>query len=222
MSTHTLNLTASVYHYFQAHAYREPPVLSTLREKTLQRFPELAQMEISPEQGQFMHLLVKMIQARKILEVGTFTGYSALWMALALPADGKLVTCDINAETTGFAQDFWRQAEMEKKIELRLAPAATTLQELLALGAGNSFDFAFIDADKTAYDLYYEHCLLLVRKGGVIAIDNTLIGGKVAELENQNPNAVALRQLNEKLLRDPRVLISMLPISDGLTLLYKI
>src|ERR1700730_80763 len=144
MSTHTLNLTPAIYQYFQAHAYRELPILTQLREKTLARFPELAHMEISPEQGQFMHLLAKMIQARKILEIGTFTGYSALWMALALPANGKLVTCDIDAVTTGFAQDFWRQAGVNEKIELRLAPALATLPELLAGGGADSFDLAFI------------------------------------------------------------------------------
>lgn len=220
MSTQTLNLTPAVYQYFQAHSCREPEILARLREDTLRQYPESAQMQISPEQGQFMQLLVKMLQGRKILEIGTFTGYSALWMALALPEHGKLITCDINEDTTSFAQKYWGQAKLTAKVTPKLAPAKVTLQELIANGEENSFDLAFIDADKTSYDFYYEQCLLLVRAGGIIAIDNTLQGGKVAETDNLNPNTVALQRLNDKLLCDERIMLSMLPISDGLTLAY--
>ena len=221
MSTSTLNFTPPVYQYFQAHAFREPAILTKLRETTLQQFPDQVHMEISPEQGQLMALLVKMLKAQKVLEIGTFTGYSALWMALSLPATGKLVTCDIDPIATVLAQNFWRQAGMETIINLKLQPATLTLQALLADGQGNSFDFAFIDADKTAYDNYYEYCLQLVRPGGIIAIDNTLQNGNVANPEIQSPNVLALRQLNDKLLRDDRIFLSMVPISDGLTLAYK-
>jgi predicted O-methyltransferase YrrM len=220
MSTQTLNLTEPVYRYFQAHAYRESSILANLREETLRRFPQSAQMEISPEQGQFMHWLIRTMGAKKVLEIGAFTGYSALWMALALPEDGKLVTCDVNKEFTDLAQDFWRKSGQREKIDLRLGPALETLKEMVH-NNNLCFDFIFIDAEKTEYDSYYEYALLLLRSGGVIAIDNTLQKGRVADDANQSPSTLALKALNNKLLHDSRVLLSMLPISDGLTLLYK-
>jgi predicted O-methyltransferase YrrM len=222
MSTQTIHLTEALYRYFQAHAYREPLILTRLREETLVRFPESAQMEISPEQGQFMHWLIKVMGAKRVLEIGTFTGYSALWMALALPEDGHLISCDINEEFTSLAQDFWRKAKEQHKIELLLGPAGDSMKELINHLGENFFDFIFIDAEKTEYDLYYENSLLLLRRGGVIAIDNTLQKGRVAEPDQQTPSVNAIRQLNDKLLQDPRVLLTMLPISDGLTLLSKI
>lgn len=227
MSTHTLNLTPKVYEYYQAHATREPKILSELREYTAKEFSSKAIMQISPEQGQFMALLVKIMNAKKILEIGTFTGYSALWMALSLPADGKIVTCDIDADITGVAKKFWQQAGVLEKIESKLGEASVTLQQLISTNENgfaekNIFDFAFIDADKVGYDRYYEQCLLLVRSGGVIAIDNTLQDGLVADPENESPNVKAIRHLNDKILNDRRVLMNMLPVSDGLTLVYKL
>jgi predicted O-methyltransferase YrrM len=221
VSNQTLNLTPEVYQYYRAHACREPAILTRLREETASLFPDLAMMQISPEQGQFMHFLIKGARSKKILEIGTFTGYSAMWMAMALPADGNLITCDIDPDTTALARDFWTRANLNKHIDLMIGPAGETLQKLLDSGGEGSFDFAFIDADKTSYNLYYEQCLLLTRTGGIISIDNTLQGGKVADPENHNPNTVSIRRLNDKLLNDQRVIISQLPISDGLTLAYK-
>src|SRR3989338_892274 len=168
MSTKTLNLTASVYQYLQNMSLRETPILQQLRAETAKL--EMARMQISPEQGQFMALLLKLMNAKRILELGTFTGYSTLVMAEALPTDGKVVTCDVNAEWTQLAQSFWQKAGVAPKIELRLAPALETLQQLLA--KKELFDFIFIDADKENHLLYYDTCLQLVRGGGLIAIDN--------------------------------------------------
>lgn len=222
MSIKTLNLTPELYDYYQAHAYREPEVLAALRQETLKRFPNSAHMEISPEQGQLMHLLIKLIQANRVLEIGTFTGYSALWMALALSAEGKLITCDIDEATSKLAQDFWHKAGLTQQIELKLGPARATLEDLIQTGYQDSFDFAFIDADKTGYDHYYEQCLLLVKPGGLIAIDNTLQSGRVVQSEDHSPNTKALLNLNDKILKDSRVSMCMLPISDGLTIAYKL
>lgn len=221
MSTETLNLSPQVYEYYRAHAQRESQILRELREFTATEFKSSAVMQISPEQGQFMHWLVKALNAKKILEIGTFTGYSALWMALALPQLGKLITCDIDPKSTATAQKFWLQAEVQAKIELKLGNASSSLQQLLDQKEID-FDFAFIDADKTGYSHYYELCLRLIRKGGVIAFDNTLMNGGVADPDNHTPNVLAMKQLNEKLLKDERILLSMLPISDGLTLAYKL
>ncbi|MBS0352139.1 MAG: class I SAM-dependent methyltransferase [Proteobacteria bacterium] len=222
MSTETLNLTANVYDYFRAHAFRESPVLAKLREDTAKLFPDRMIMQISPEQGQFMQLLVKVLCAQNIIEVGTFTGYSALWMATAMAPTGKLWTFDVNPETTNFAKNYWEQAGVASKIKPVIGPAEKTLQELIDLGQTNHFDFAFIDADKTGYDKYYELCLSLIRPGGLIAIDNTLQGGKVANSGDHSPNVTAIKNLNDKLVNDKRILLSMLPISDGLTLVYKL
>jgi predicted O-methyltransferase YrrM len=177
-------------------------------------------MQISPEQGQLMALLVQAIGARRAIEIGTFTGYSALWVALALPADGRLVCCDVSAEWTAVGKPFWERAGVAGKIDLRIAPAIATLDRLLADGDAG-YDFAFIDADKTGYDGYYERCLKLLRPGGLIAIDNVLWGGDVANPKHRSADTLALRALNRKLHHDERVTLSMLPVGDGLTLALK-
>jgi predicted O-methyltransferase YrrM len=178
-------------------------------------------MQIGPEQGQFMALLVKLIGARRCIEVGTFTGYSSLVVALALPADGTIVSCDINPQTTAIAQQFWREAGVAERIDLRLQPAAKTLAELLAAGGAGGYDFAFIDADKTAYRSYYDKLMRLIRPGGLIAVDNTLWDGEVANPRSNDANTVALRAFNDHVLRDEQVDMSLVPIGDGLTLLRK-
>jgi caffeoyl-CoA O-methyltransferase len=216
MSTRTITLDDRLYHYLQAVSLREPDVLVRLRAETA-RLPA-AGMQVSPEQGQFMALLVRLLGARRCLEVGTFTGYSALACALALPPDGRLVTLDISAEWTTVARRHWLDAGVADRIDLRLGPAAGSLAALLAEGAADSFDFAFIDADKTGYDGYYELALQLVRPGGLIAFDNVLWSGRVADPNAQDADTIALRALNRKLHTDPRVDLSMLPIGDGLTL----
>lgn len=219
MSTKTFTLDAPLYEYFRTVAFREPEVLARLREET-QRL-EMAQMQISPEQGQFMALLVKLMGARKTLEVGVFTGYSALAVALALPPDGRVVACDVSAEWTAIGRRYWQEAGVEHRIDLRLAPATATLEGLLDGGEGASFDFAFIDADKENYDAYYEHALALVRRGGLIAIDNTLWSGRVADAAEQDASTVAIRKLNARVHQDERVEAVLVPIGDGLMLARK-
>jgi predicted O-methyltransferase YrrM len=219
MSDYTLNLTPELYRYLLKNSLREPEVLKELREQT--HTMSMSQMQISPEQGQFMALLVELIQAKKTLDIGVFTGYSALAVALALPKDGKVVGCDINGEWTKIARKYWEKAGVTDKIDLRLAPAADTLQILINQGEAGTFDFSFIDADKANYDLYYEKSLRLLRTGGLIAIDNVLWSGKVADSSVDDRDTVAIRALNEKLLNDDRVSLSMLPIGDGLTLARK-
>lgn len=219
MSDFTLNLTPELYTYLQQTSLREPDVLTQLRLQTHKM--SMSQMQISPEQGQFMGLLIELINAKKTLDIGTFTGYSALAVALALPPDGKVIACDINGEWTKIAKRFWEEATVSDKIDLRMAPAVETLENLISEGHENSFDFAFIDADKANYPIYYEQCLKLIRPGGVIAIDNVLWSGKVADLSVQDQDTVTIRDLNKKLLNDQRVTISMLSIGDGLTLARK-
>src|SRR5262245_47610708 len=175
MSVATIAMTEALYGYLLRTTLREPPVLQRLREETA-KLPS-GQMQISPEQGQLMALLVELMGARRVLEVGTFTGYSSTVMALALPPDGRLVACDLSEEWTTVARRYWREAGVESKIELRLGPARTTLDALIADGRSGSFDFAFIDADKTAYDDYYERCLTLLRPGGLLGVDNALWSG---------------------------------------------
>ncbi len=219
MSDVTLNLTPDLYHYLQAMSLREPEVLRQLREETHKM--SMSQMQISPEQGQFMGLLVELLEAKKTLDIGVFTGYSALAVALALPEEGKVVACDINGEWTKVARKYWELAGVTRKIELRLAPALETLQRFLDQGEAGTFDFAFIDADKANYPHYYEKCLALVRAGGLIAIDNVLWSGKVADLSIQDRDTVTLRELNQTLSTDQRVTLSLLPIGDGLSLARK-
>ena len=218
MSTRTLNLDDTVYEYLQSHSLREHPAQVALREAT--RNHPHAVMQISPEQGQFMALLIRLLGARRTIEVGVFTGYSALSVALALPDDGKILACDISDEFTRVGVPHWQAAGVAHKIDLQLAPAINTLDARLAAGEHGQYDFAFIDADKTSYDAYYERCLKLLRTGGLIAIDNTLWNGKVAA-PSEDADTQALQALNIKLHHDERVDISMLPVGDGLTLARK-
>lgn len=214
-----LNLTTHLYEYLLSVSLREPEVLFQLREETA-RHPR-ANMQVAPEQGQFLAFLVKLIGARKTLEVGVFTGYSSLSVALALPDDGKIVACDISEEFTSIARRYWQQAGVANKIDLQLAPGRESLEKLLAQGQAESFDFAFIDADKENYYHYYELVLQLVRPGGLIAVDNVLWSGRVAQIEVQDPATLAIRDFNKKLSQDNRVDLSLLPVADGLTLARK-
>jgi predicted O-methyltransferase YrrM len=212
-----LNLTEALYEYMLDISLREDPILKTLREETA-KMP-LAQMQVAPEQAQFMQFLIRLIGARKVLELGTFTGYSALAMALALPEDGQLITCDINAEWTSKAESYWRMAKQEKKIHLRLAPALDSLHELLQEGYKHSFDFIFIDADKTNYLNYYELSLQLLSPRGLIAIDNIFWDSKVIDENETDKQTNEIRRLNAFIKQDNRVDISLLAIADGLFLL---
>ena len=178
-------------------------------------------MQIGPEQGMFMQLLVKLMRARRIVEVGTFTGYSSLAMALALPPGGRIVCCDVSEAWTAIARRHWKMAGVEKKVSLRIAPALETLDRLLAEGGAGRYDFAFIDADKSNYANYYERCLKLVRRGGLIAVDNTLWGGSVADPRDNDQDTRAIRAFNRKLHRDRRIELALLPIGDGVTLALK-
>ncbi|QIR40981.1 SAM-dependent methyltransferase [Tolypothrix sp. PCC 7910] len=219
MSTRTIGLNEQLYSYLLSVSLREPEILQRLRQETASH--PSGNMQISPEQGQFMRLLVQLIGAKKTLEVGVFTGYSSLSVALALPADGKIIACDVSEEYTAIARLYWQEAGVVDKIDLRLAPALVTLDQLLATGQANTFDFAFIDADKVNYDGYYERALQLIRPGGLIAIDNVLWSGTVANPEIQDESTQAIRILNQKLRDDERVTLSLLPIGDGLTLALK-
>ncbi|MTJ30402.1 class I SAM-dependent methyltransferase [Aphanizomenon sp. UHCC 0183] len=219
MSKQTLGLEQNLYDYLLSISLREPAILTQLRQETAQ-IPRSI-MQISPEQGQFMALLIKLIGAKKTLEVGVFTGYSSLVVALALPADGKIVACDVSEEYTSVARRYWQEAGVADKIDLHIAPALETLDKLLTAGEAETFDFAFIDADKSNYDNYYEQCLELIRPGGLIAIDNVLWSGKVAETEIQDNQTNKIRALNRKLHQDSRITLSLVPIADGLTLAMK-
>lgn len=219
MSNRTLSVNDRLYDYLTAHSLRESDVLKRLRAETA-RLP-MARMQIAPEQGQFMALLVRLLGARKTLEVGVFTGYSSLCVAQALPPGGKHVACDVSEEWTSIGRRYWQEAGVAEKIDLRLAPALATLDALLAEGQEGSFDFAFIDADKLSYDAYYERALRLVRPGGLIAIDNVLWGGSVADPSDQDEDTRAIRALNDKIHQDDRVEMSLLPLGDGLTLAMK-
>ena len=219
MSSRTIAMTDSLYAYLREHSLREPDVLRALREETAKN--PRAVMQISPEQGQFMALLAKLIGAKRCIEVGVFTGYSSLSVALALPSDGRIVACDVSEEWTAVARRYWKLAGVDGKIELKLASAVETLDALLATGGAGRYDFAFIDADKTNYLAYYERILKLLRQGGLMAIDNTLWSGKVAELAVGDADTVALRALNDFVHHDARVEMSLLPVGDGLTLVRK-
>lgn len=218
MSNRTLTLDDALYQYLLDASLREHPVLAELRFMT--RDHPRATMQIAPEQGQFMAMLVKLIGARRTLEIGVFTGYSALAVALSLPADGSVVGCDISTEYTDLARPYWEKAGVAHKIDLRIAPALETLDALIREGQAGSFDFAFIDADKAGYDGYYERCLSLLRAGGLIVIDNVLWSGRVAQ-KAEDEDTAALQALNRKLHRDERIDLSMLPVGDGLTLARK-
>jgi predicted O-methyltransferase YrrM len=218
MSSRTLDMNDSIYKYLLENSLREHPAQTKLRVST--RAHAYGSMQISPEQGQFMALLVKLIGAKKTIEVGVFTGYSSLAVALALPDDGYILACDISHDYTNIAKAHWKEAGVTHKIDLRIDSAIQTLDACIAFGEAESYDFAFIDADKISYDGYYELCLKLIRPGGLIAIDNVLWSGKVVEIA-EDTDTSALQQLNKKLLIDERVDISMLPVGDGLTLVRK-
>jgi predicted O-methyltransferase YrrM len=205
-----------VWRYLGAQTLREPEILARLREET-HRLPQ-GSMQINPEQGQFMTLLVHLMGVRRAIEIGTSTGYSALAVALALPEDGRLTCCDVSEEWTGVARRYWHEAGVAGRIDLRLAPAAGTLAELRAAGHEKQFDFAFIDADKENYDRYYEDCLALVRPGGLIAVDNALWHGQVADPAYDDADTAAIRALNRKVRDDRRVDMALVPIGDGLLL----
>jgi caffeoyl-CoA O-methyltransferase len=195
---------------------REPEVLQRLRDETA-ALPE-HQMQIPPEQGALLAMLVELTGARRCLEVGTFTGYSSTAVALALPDDGRIVCCDVSEEWTSIARRYWQEAGVADKVDLRIAPAAETLDALLADGEEDSFDFAFVDADKTGYDGYYERLLRLVRPGGLIAIDNVLWGGRIVDEDPEDDSTRALQALNRKIAADERVSLCLLPVADGVTL----
>jgi len=214
-----LTITAELWNYIRQVTLREPPLLQRLRDETAS-LPQ-AMMQISPDQGQFMALLIHLLDARRTLEIGVFTGYSSLSVALALPDDGHVIACDVNEEWTSIARRYWREAGVEKKIDLRLRPALETLDDLIAAGEGGRFDFAFIDADKGNYANYFERALVLVRPGGLIAIDNVLWYGRVIDPAADDPDTRAIRAFNEKLHTDDRVWVSLLPVRDGLTLACK-
>ncbi len=219
MSRETINLTNELYQYVLENTLREDDSLRELRDRTATM--EVASMQISPEQGQFMALLVQLLGAKRIVEVGVFTGYSSLCMARALPQDGQLIACDVSEEWTSIARSYWERAGVADKIDLRLAPAIETLQTLIDIGEGGSFDIAFIDADKESYDAYYEACLALLRRNGLIMIDNTLWSGRVADPDASDPDTDALRKLNAKIHQDERVDQILLPLADGLTLVRR-
>lgn len=217
-NTSTLDLE-KLYPYLLSVSLRDSELLKDLREATSR--DTMSRMQIAPEQGQFMALLIKLIGAKKALEIGTYTGYSSLSVALAMPEDGQLIACDVSKEWTDIAQKYWQKAGVAHKISLKLAPALETLEQLIADGESNSFDFAFIDADKENYLAYYEKSLELLRPGGVIALDNVLWSGHVIDADKNDVDTIAIREVNTFLHSDERVDLSMLPLADGLTLCRK-
>lgn len=219
MSSRTIQLTDALYRYLLDNSLRDNETRKELREVTSEH--PMARMQISPEQGQFMFVLSKMLNAKKAIDVGVFTGYSALSVAEALPEDGLLVACDVNEAITNIAKVYWEKAGVSHKIDLRIAPALDTLTALLEEGHEASFDIAFLDADKSEYPAYYEACLKLLRVGGMVLVDNVLWGGSVLDENDQSDDTVAIRNFNQKLLNDERVYLSMLPLGDGLTLAMK-
>jgi len=215
-----ITFTDNLYEYLIEQGTRESETARALRAATVDA-TEWHMMQISPEQGAFMALLVRLLGARRTIEVGTFTGYSALVVAEALPDDGQIIACDVSEEWTSIGREFWQRAGLAEKIDLRIAPATDTLDGLVADGQAGRFDFAFIDADKSNYDAYYECCLELLRPGGVIGIDNVLWGGAVVDESRQDDDTIAIRALNAKVHADERVDTMMLPLGDGLTLAVK-
>jgi len=216
MANKTIGISDELAAYVVEVGTREPAVLARLREETA-AIPQHG-MQIAPEEGAFLALLVELTGARRCIEIGTFTGYSSTAVALALPEDGHLVCCDVSEEWTALARRYWDEAGVAGKIDLRVAPAADTLDQLLADGEETTYDFAFVDADKSGYDGYYERLLRLVRPGGLIAFDNTLWGGKVLDPDVDDKDTRAIRALNTKLAGDERVTLCLLPVADGVTL----
>jgi caffeoyl-CoA O-methyltransferase len=219
MSRSSFLLPEKLAEYYAGVALREPPVFAELRRETA-KLPQ-AVMQIAPEQAQLMAILVRLMQARRCIEVGVFTGYSSLAVASALPDDGELLACDISEEWCAIARRYWQKAGVDRKIRLVLAPALQTLEREIASGKSGVYDFAFIDADKTAYRDYYERCLTLLRAGGLVAVDNTLWSGRVADPKVGDADTGALRAFNAFVARDERVDLCLVPIADGLTLLRK-
>jgi predicted O-methyltransferase YrrM len=220
MSNKSIGLTEDLHRYLLNNSVRESEILTKLRSHTEQH--PMANMQISPEQGQLMGLLVELIGAKKCLEVGVFTGYSALCVAQKLPPDGKLIACDRDPLFTAVAQQFWELAGVRDRIELHLAPALETLDRLIDSGEAGTFDFAFIDADKNNYDRYYDRCFELVRSGGLILVDNVLWYGRVVDPEMESdPRTQAIKDINTKIYRDDRIDLSLIPIGDGLTIVRK-
>lgn len=219
MTRGTIEVDDELLDYIREVSVRESELKRQLRSETSEL--EMAQMQIGPEQGQFMTLLAEIVGADRAIEIGTFTGYSAICVAEALPSDGELIACDVDEEWTAIAREFWERAGLDSVIDLRLRPALETLDELLESGEAGAFDFAFIDADKENYSAYYERCLELVRPGGVITLDNTLWSGRVADPEETSDSTEAIRAVNEKIGRDERVTQSIVPIGDGVTVARK-
>lgn len=219
MRRKTIGLDDALYDYVLATTLRDDDVLARLREETAAL--EWGRMQIAPEQGQFMAMLTRLTNARRAIEVGVFTGYSGLSVARELPSDGRLVACDVSEEWTAIARRYWKEAGVDGKIDLHLAPATETLDRLIAEGEAGTYDIAFIDADKSNYDAYYERCLTLLRRGGLIMIDNVLWGGSVIDEADQSEDTRAIRALNAKVGRDDRVRCVILPVGDGLTLAMK-
>ena len=220
MSNQTIRLNNELNEYMVAHSVRETELMRRLRAETAKM--TMSGMQIAPEQGQFLRFMVGLIGAKRTIEVGTFTGYSALCVASVLPEDGCVFACDVSEEWTSIGQRYWEEAGVAEKIALTIAPASQTLQGFLDEGQQGTFDFAFIDADKGNYDTYYEQCLQLVRVGGLIAVDNVLWSGAVVNDDAQDPDTVALRAINKTLYSDHRIDISLVPIGDGITLLRKL
>jgi predicted O-methyltransferase YrrM len=220
MSNQSIGLSDPLYQYLLANSVREPEILIKLRAETAQH--PLVNMQISPEQGQLMGLLVQLIGAKKCLEVGVFTGYSSLVVALNLPDDGRIVACDVSEEFTSIARRYWQEAGVANKISLYVAPALETLDQLITNGESGTFDFAFIDADKNNYGVYYDRCFQLVRQGGLILVDNVLWYGRVADpAMDSDKRTQAIKQINQQIYHDDRVQISLIPIGDGLTIARK-
>ena len=219
MANKSTKLTQQLYHYLLDMSPKEPVVMQKLREQT-EKMP-LAVMQIAYDQAHFFQFIIQMMGVKNVLELGTFTGYSSLAMALALPDDGKVATCDINDEWTGIAKEYWREAGVIDKISLHLGPAIETLNGFLSEGRQESFDFAFIDADKSGYVEYYEKCLQLIRPGGLIAIDNVFMLGKVVDDQENSLGIRTIRQLNEKIKQDDRITYCIIAIGDGVTLVNK-
>lgn len=219
MSVDPLQMTPELHQYMLANSLREPEVLQQMREE-VSKMPEAA-MLLAPEQGQFLAFLLKLIGAKRTVEVGVFTGCSTIWTALSLPDDGRIIACDVSEEYTAVAQRYWQQANVSDKIDLRLAPAGDTLAQLIEDGQAGQFDFAFIDADKGNYGLYYEQCLTLLRPGGLMVFDNVLWSGAVIDESDQSEDTVAIRQLNQMAHQDNRIDVSIVPIGDGLLLARK-